>query len=61
MNKKLTKEQILIPLFSALLIVIVGKLKIDFYFKTIMFPFLLIVIASTMLVIKDKDINKKAR
>lgn len=60
MNKKLTKEQILIPLFSALLIVIVGKLKIDFYFKTIMFPFLLIVIASTMLVIKDKDINKKA-
>ena len=41
MNKKLTKEQILIPLFSALLIVIVGKLKIDFYFKTIMFPFLL--------------------
>lgn len=60
MNKKLTKEQILIPLFSALLIVAVGKLKIDFYFKTIMFPFLLIVIASTMLVIKDKDINKKA-
>lgn len=59
-NIKIKKENILIPLMSALLIVIVGKLNIDWYFKSLMFPFLMIVISSTILVMDNKDINKKA-
>lgn len=60
MNSKNRKKHILVPLISAILIVIVGMLNIDFYFKSVMFPFLMILISSTILV-KDYDgINKKA-
>ena len=60
MNSKNRKKHILIPLISAILIVIVGMLNIDFYFKSVMFPFLIILISSTILVKDYEGINKKA-
>ena len=60
MNSKNRKKHILIPLISAILIVIVGMLNIDFYFKSVMFPFLMILISSTILVKDYEKINKKA-
>lgn len=59
-NSEIKKENIFIPIISAILIVIVGKLNIDWYFKNLMFPLLMIVISSTILVMDKKDINKKA-
>ena len=60
MNSKNRKKHILIPLISAILIVVVGMLNIDFYFKSVMFPFLMILISSTILVKDYEGINKKA-
>lgn len=60
MELKIKRENVIVPIVSALLIVIISNLKIDWYFKTIMFPFLTILISSTLLVIKNDDINKKA-
>ncbi len=59
-NSRIKKENIFIPIISAILIVIVGKLNIDWYFKSLIFPFLMIVISSTILVMDKKGINKKA-
>lgn len=59
-NSEIKKENIFIPIISAILIVIVGKLNIDWYFKNLMFPFLMIVISSTILLMDKKEINKKA-
>ena len=60
MNSKNRKKHILIPLISAILIVVAGMLNIDFYFKSVMFPFLMILISSTILVKDYEKINKKA-
>lgn len=60
MNSKNRKKHILVPLISAILIVVVGMLNIDFYFKSVMFPFLMILISSTILVKDYEVINKKA-
>lgn len=60
MNSKNRKKHILVPLISAILIVIVGMLNIDFYFKSVMFPFLMLLISSTILVKDYEKINKKA-
>ena len=60
MNSKNRRKHILVPLISAILIVIVGMLNIDFYFKSVMFPFLMILISSTILVKDYEGINKKA-
>ena len=60
MELKIKKENVIIPIVSALLIVIISNLKIDWYFKTIMFPFFMILVSSTILVMKNDDINKKA-
>ena len=60
MELKIKKENVTIPIVSALLIVIISNLKIDWYFKTIMFPFFMILVSSTILVMKNDDINKKA-
>lgn len=59
-NSRIKKENIFIPIISSILIVIVGKLNIDWYFKSLIFPFLMIVISSTILVMDEKGINKKA-
>ena len=60
MNSKNRKKHILVPLISAILIVVVGMLNIDFYFKSVIFPFLMILISSTILVKDYEKINKKA-
>ena len=60
MNSKNRKKHILVPLISAILIVIIWMLNIDFYFKSVMFPFLMILISSTILVKDYEKINKKA-
>lgn len=60
MNSKNRKKHILVPLISAILIVVVGMLNIDFYFKSVMFPLLMILISSTILVKDYEGINKKA-
>jgi len=57
---QIKKENIFVPLISALLIVIIGTLNIDWYFKTFMFPLLMITISSTILVMDKKEVNKKA-
>lgn len=60
MNSKNRKKHILVPLISAILIVVTEMLNIDFYFKSVMFPFLMILISSTILVKDYEKINKKA-
>lgn len=60
MNSKKRKKHTLVPLISAILIVVAGMLNIDFYFKSVMFPFLMILISSTILVKDYEKINKKA-
>ncbi len=60
MELKIKIENVIVPIVSALLIVIISNLKIDWYFKTIMFPFFMILVSSTILVMKNDDINKKA-
>ena len=42
MELKIKRENVIVPIVSALLIVIISNLKIDWYFKTIMFPFFMI-------------------
>ena len=60
MELKIKRENVIVPIVSALLIVIISNLKIDWYFKTIMFPFFMILVSSTILVMKNDNINKKA-
>ena len=60
MELKVKRENVIVPIVSALLIVIISNLKIDWYFKTIMFPFFMVLVSSTILVMKNDDINKKA-
>lgn len=60
MELKIKRENVIVPIVSALLIVVISNLKIDWYFKTIMFPFFMILVSSTILVMKNDDINKKS-
>ena len=60
MELKIKRENVIVPIVWALLIVIISNLKIDWYFKTIMFPFFMVLVSSTILVMKNDDINKKA-
>lgn len=60
MELKIKIENVIVPIVSALLIVIISNLKIDWYFKTIMFPFFMVLVSGTILVMKNDDINKKA-
>lgn len=59
-QSKIKKENIFIPLISAILIVIVSNLKIDWYFKDVIFPFIMLLLCNIILVMENKDINKKA-
>ncbi len=60
MTNSQKKKNIIVSLLSAILIVIISKLNINWYFKTIMFPFLVITLSSSILVSKNKTLNKKA-
>lgn len=57
---KIKRENFFVPLISALLIVIIGNLKIDWYFKRVLFPFIMLVLCNIILVIDNKEVNKKA-
>lgn len=54
MTNSQKKKNIIVSLLSAILIVIISKLNINWYFKTIMFPFLVITLSSSILVAKTK-------
>ena len=60
MTNSQKKKNIIVSLLSAILIVIISKLNINWYFKTIMFPFLVITLSNSILVAKNKNLNKKA-
>lgn len=55
---KINKNNIIIPLICALVIVIINNLKIDFYIKSITVPFSLILISNLFLI--KNNVNKKA-
>ena len=57
---KIKKDSIFVPLISAVLIVIIGSLDVNWYFKNVCFPFLALLLCSIILVMDDKDVNKKA-
>ena len=57
---KIKKDSIFVPLISAILIVIIGSLDVNWYFKNVCFPFLALLLCSIILVMDDKDVNKKA-
>ena len=59
-NKKLINiYQIIIILISSILIVISHNLKIDWYLKDIVIPFI-IVLLSYLIILKNISINKKS-
>ena len=57
---KIKKDSIFVPLISAILIVIIGSLDVNWYFKNVCFPFLALLLCSIILVMDDKDVNKNA-
>ena len=59
-ESKIKKDSIFVPLISAILIVIIGSLDVNWYFKNVCFPFLALLLCSIILVMDDKDVNKKA-
>lgn len=60
MTNKIKKENILIPLVSAILIVIFHNLKIDWYLKSVIFPFAILLVSNIILLKNNKYLNKKA-
>lgn len=59
-ESKIKKDSIFVPLISAILIVIIGSLDVNWYFKNVCFPFLALLLSNIILVMDDKDVNKKA-
>ena len=59
-ESKIKKDGIFVPLISAILIVIIGSLDVNWYFKNVCFPFLALLLCSIILVMDDKDVNKNA-
>lgn len=59
-ESKIKKDSIFVPLISAILIVIIGSLDVNWYFKNVCFPFLALLLCSIILVMDDKDVNKNA-
>lgn len=56
----ISKKNVIILFISALLIVIFHNLNLDFYFKNITFPFLILVLSYTYILSSNKNINRKA-
>ena len=56
----INKKNIIVPIISSLLIVIVGKLDINWYFKYLMFPYFMLLVSMTFLTFKNKDKSLKA-
>ncbi len=60
MENKVTKENVLIPILAAIIIVFFHGLNINWYFKNIIIPFSVLIISNIAIYEKDKFINKKA-
>ncbi len=60
MEMKLKKENILIPIISALIIVFFHNLDINWYLKSIIIPFSTLIIGNIIMYRKSLFINKKA-
>ena len=56
----INKKNIIVPIISSLLIVIVGKLDINWYFKYLMFPYFMLLVSMSFLTFKNKDKSLKA-
>lgn len=60
MENKIKKENVLIPILAAIIIVFFHGLNINWYFKNIIIPFSILIISNIAIYEKDKFINKKA-
>lgn len=60
MENKVTKENVLVPILAAIIIVFFHGLNINWYFKNIIIPFSILIISNIAIYEKDKFINKKA-
>lgn len=60
MENKVTKENVLIPILAAIIIVFFHGLNINWYLKNIIIPFSILIISNIAIYEKDKFINKKA-
>ena len=60
MENKVTKENVLIPILAAIIIVFFHNLNINWYLKSIVIPFSFLIISNIAIYEKDKFINKKA-
>lgn len=60
MENKVTKENVLVPILAAIIIVFFHNLNINWYFKNIIIPFSVLIISNIAIYEKDKFINKKA-
>ena len=60
MENKIKKENVLIPILAAIIIVFFHNLNINWYLKSIIIPFSFLIISNIAIYEKDKFINKKA-
>lgn len=60
MENKIKKENVLIPILAAIIIVFFHGLNINWYLKNIIIPFSILIISNIAIYEKDKFINKKA-
>lgn len=60
MENKVTKENVLVPILAAIIIVFFHGLNINWYLKNIIIPFSVLIISNIAIYEKDKFINKKA-
>ena len=60
MENKVTKENVLVPILAAIIIVFFHGLNINWYLKNIIIPFSVLIISNIAIFEKDKFINKKA-
>lgn len=60
MENKIKKENVLIPILAAIIIVFFHNLNINWYLKSIIIPFSLLIISNIIIYEENKFINKKA-
>ena len=60
MENKVTKENVLVSILAAIIIVFFHGLNINWYLKNIIIPFSVLIISNIAIFEKDKFINKKA-
>ena len=60
MENKVTKENVLVPILAAIIIVFFHNLNINWYLKSIVIPFSFLIISNIIIYKENKFINKKA-